>query len=55
MEEATEIATFYNIKYYETSALEDKNVSELFMDLAKAIKSYKGLYKNDRIEIVPIA
>lgn len=52
-EECEDLAKQYNCKYYETSALQDENVTEMFLDIAKEIKKHAKKTKNSSISTAP--
>lgn len=47
-EECEDVAKQYNCKYYETSALSDANVNEMFVDIAKETKKRAKKHQKDK-------
>lgn len=47
-EECQGIANEYRCKYYETSALKDENVNEMFLDIASETKKYAEKNVDDK-------
>lgn len=47
-EECQGIANEYGCKYYETSALKDENINEMFLDIARETKQRTEKYDNNK-------